>query len=320
MLEAEHHLKRALDTALAQYAETMGEAFPVLPVLDVVVDPELWALAEMDGKVFRIHASSGSVDSISALWTSAFLDDNFYAGFGKEICVNAATMTHVSLVWLMLHEMHHYQMGHFENLTQEQSSRTSTPKHRALLERIEKSSDTFVKDLIFEMQADHDATEMLLDAYSSNEWASLRVRVAAISAMMMLIERTDASSHSPNTTHPKAATRIFQLLGHLIDMPLLSAHLGVVDSCECMSSTEKFSKKKEQEHFVAQVVVPAFFDTVSLAKTATAQTIIDDLGSVTEFFHDIQFAKLNQGTEAVKLLTTGAQQWRELVASGVKLT
>ena len=39
-----------------------------------------------------------------------------------------------------------------------------------------------------ELQADHDAIELLIDAYSTEEWGSLRHRATAIMAMMVLIE------------------------------------------------------------------------------------------------------------------------------------
>lgn len=77
MPKAKQHLERALDTALAQYAETMGEAFPIMLSLDVVGDPDFWGLAELDDNVFRIRLSTGTVGSTAALWASAFADEDF---------------------------------------------------------------------------------------------------------------------------------------------------------------------------------------------------------------------------------------------------
>ncbi|MGH1354528.1 MAG: hypothetical protein ACRBBS_05560 [Thalassovita sp.] len=54
MSDATQQLERALASALSQYAETMGEAFPIVPILDVIDDPKFWAVAEMNDDVFRI--------------------------------------------------------------------------------------------------------------------------------------------------------------------------------------------------------------------------------------------------------------------------
>lgn len=323
MSDAQKQLERALDTALAQYAETMGEAFPIVPILNVVDDPEFWAMARMDGDIFRIQVSTGTAGGTAKLWASAFDDDGFVASFGQAVSTDAEAMTHISLVWLMLHEMHHFQMGHFASQSTPNLPMTGSNKECGLIKRTAKHSQSSpsahaASSLIFEMQADHDATEMLLDAYSPDEWLSLRARIAAISAMMMLIERADSSNHPDGATHPKAATRIFQLLGHLTDMPILSAHAdGDTISGRPLDAGHQ-APKEEREHFAAQVVVPAFFDATALAKTATAQSIEKGLGSAPEFFRDVQIAKLTGETQADDLITTGARQWADLVELNMK--
>lgn len=313
MPRTEQKLACALDAALAQYFETMGESFPVVPILDAVDDPEFWAVAEMDGDTFRIRVSTGTADSTTTLWTSAFADEKFRAGFGREISTDASTMAHNSLVWLMLHELHHFQMGHLENAATRQSSKADVFGERGLVTRAKKSTasrspDVAKASLILEMQADHDATEMLLDAYSSDEWISLRARVAAISAVMMLIERADSSNQTHGATHPKAATRIFQLLGHVVDMPLLFAHSELNQSVDQKPQPAQM----EQERFAAQVLVPVFFDAISLARVALAHSVTDDLGSATDFFNDVQTAKLELGAQPLNMFTKGAREWAEL--------
>ncbi|WP_166415454.1 hypothetical protein [Cochlodiniinecator piscidefendens] len=311
MSDVKQQLKRALDTALAQYTETMGEAFPIAPILDVVDDPEFWAMAEMDGDIFRIRVSTGTADGTAKLWTSAFNDEGFVASFGQAIGTDARAMTHIGLVWLMLHELHHFQMGHFDNQHEPNLSMTGSNKEHGLVKRTAEHSETHpsasaASGLIFEMQADHDATEMLLDAYSPDEWLSLRARIAAISAMMMLIERADSSNYPHGATHPKAATRMFQLLGHVIDMPTLSAHPNLQDATNGEGYSAEAVSEEETTRFVTQVAVPAFFDAVSLARVVSAQSIIDDLGDAGEFFSDIQTTKLDVNPD--NLNTIGARE------------
>jgi hypothetical protein len=317
MSDAKQQLERAFNTALAQYAETMGEAFPTVPFLDVVDDPEFWAVAEMDGDIFRIQVSTGTAESTAKLWASAFDDEGFVASFGQAVGTDADAMTHISLVWLMLHELHHFQMGHFASQLQPDRPMTDSSKERGLVKRTTKHSQhhpsaSVASSLIYEMQADHDATEMLLDAYSPDEWLSLRARIAAISAMMVLIERADSSNHRHSATHPKAATRMFQLLGHVIDMPMLSAHPNVQRSTNRELHSAEAMSEVETARFVAQVAVPAFFDAVSLAGIGSGQSIIDDLGDAGKFFGDIQTVKLNSTSNFDDLFTSSARQWAAL--------
>ncbi len=318
MSDVRQNLERALETALAQYVETMGEAFPMVPALDVVDDPIFWAVAEMDGDKFRIRASVGTAHRTASLWGSAFADEEFRESFGKPTGADASMMTHISLIWLMLHELHHCQMGHFDATSIEKLSKKEASEERGLVTRPKRSApthsfNTAETNLLIEMQADHDATEMLLDAYSPDEWLSLRTRVAAISAMMMLIERADSSNQTSGVTHPKAATRIFQLLGHVIDMPLLAAHSGSNQGSDRQNHLNNLPTQAEQECFAAQVVVPAFFDAVSLAMVAAAGSITHDLGSANDFFRDVQVAKLISGAGSDEFVTSGAKQWSSLV-------
>lgn len=329
MFKAKQHLERALKTALAQYAETMGEAFPIMPLLDVVDDPEFWALAKMDGNTFCIRVSTGTVASTIGLWTLALADKNFLSGFEQDADINATEMSHIGLVWLILHELHHFQMGHFEDLNPPHPSKALGADSLTLVERTKVPNGAQPKflnmnmannRLCFEMQADHDAIEMLLDAYSPDEWISLRIRVAAISAMMMLIERADAANQTPHTTHPKAATRIFQLIGHLVDMPVLSAHTVANKTNDSQLDISRLASTNEHDRFTSQVIVPAFFDASTLARIACAQSITNDLGSATDFFHDVQIAKLMGAAASDSMTTSGARQWAKLIARNIEMS
>ncbi|MGH1354527.1 MAG: hypothetical protein ACRBBS_05555 [Thalassovita sp.] len=239
--------------------------------------------------------------------------------FGQAVSTDAEAKTHINLVWLMLHEMHHFQMGHFDNNLELNLPMTGSDKEYGLVKRTAKHSETQTKagaasGLILAMKADHDATEMLLDAYSSDEWISLRIRIAAISATMMLIERADSSNQTPVITHPKAATRIFQLLGHVIDMPLLAAHSKANQGSGGLGPPADPPPHAERENYVAQVVVSAFFDAVSLAKFVAAGSITNDLGSATVFFQDIRTAKLVHNSGPSEFITAGARQWANLAS------
>ncbi len=126
--------------------------------------------------------------------------------------------TATSIYWLILHELQHILLNHFELLDQFQICEggyppefglvSHRPARRDILEGID-PEDWYKIEPCLEMQADHDAIELMLDAYGPDGWDILRERAAAISAMMMLVERADAEREYEHSTHPRAATRIF---------------------------------------------------------------------------------------------------------------
>jgi len=307
-------INSALADASMQFIELTGEPFPVTPKLEVIENDGFWALAELEDGIFRLRISSAISKTVGELWGQSLNDPHFVNQTNRQINATAEELTHLSLVWLLLHEMQHYSLGHFELTGRHYLAETDRAHDFALVSRAPARSSIF--DTIpvdshskvvpyLELQADHDAIELVLDAYSPEEWPSLRHRTLAISAVMMLIERTDAKRGAKPSSHPKAATRIFQLLGHLMDMPFIQSQLA--------SNDLELPPDDEIAAFNEEVVLPAFQDAVALARIAEAPSIADDLGDGRAFFTDIGIAKLGDASEFEKLQTVGARQWADLV-------
>jgi hypothetical protein len=314
-------IEQAMSAALIHYAETMGEPFPVTPRLTVVDETEFWAAAELDGTTLTISVSTGTVKTLSDLWIAALADSEFRAGIGQPIQASAEDMTHLGLVWLMLHELHHYQMRHFNFTGQLCLTEANAPKSYGVASRADAPSPALInidKDKLhkvepcLEMQADHDAIEMMLDAYSADGWDMVRARAAAISAMMVLIERVEGKKDHQTSTPPQAATRIFQLIGHVIEMPLMQAMLAQRHPESDIDP--EIPSDEEQSAFNRQVVIPSFFDAVGLARIANADAIGIDLGGAQGFFRDVQLAKLSCSKQSDEFTTQGAMQWSELLS------
>lgn len=320
-------LENALTSALALYQETMGEAFDVTPKLDVIDKAEFGAVAEMDGDGLFIRVSTGTVDAIRQLWSNTLADKDVQNSAFDPIIATADELSHISLVWLMLHEMHHQQMGHFQilgraSLTESFGSHSMAVARRAsapspVLAKLEKDDVPKVEPCL-EMQADHDALEMVLNAYSPDQWPELRARTAAVSAMMMLIELEDANFDQEHSSHPKAATRIFQLLGHLIQMPSIQAMLA--EQRPDIGIEPHIPSEEENKAYTSQVVVPAFFDAVNLARVAETNIIREDLGEPEDFFQDVEIALMANPTAFDQLVTEGANQWADLMVLNSKLS
>ncbi|UWR57092.1 hypothetical protein [Phaeobacter inhibens] len=294
----------------------------VVPRFEAVEDGTFWAFVEPEGDGFVLQISTGLAKQTEQLWTVAYTDDVFLSGVGHPVGADAEQMAHLSLTWLIQHELHHIILNHFDLVGRFRISETrNAPRFDLTRQSKIKPAPLVIlppelrphAPLCLELQADHDAAEMVLGAYSSDDWVNLRHRVTAISAMMMLIEREDARNGETGITHPKAATRIFQLLGHVTEMPLISAQVQARLKGFTAVDPADFPPDAEIKAFGRQVTLPSFFDAVALARIAGADSIRDDLGEPEDFFRDIQVAKAADPSRFADLKTAGAKQWAELV-------
>ncbi|MEP3946143.1 hypothetical protein [Ascidiaceihabitans sp.] len=117
--------------------------------------------------------------------------------------------------------------------------------------------------------------------------------------MMVLIENIDSNNPNPSETHPKAATRIFQLLGHVGGMWSIGASLN----------SDNLPDAERIQMFAKEVILPTYFDAVEMAKSAEATNLIHDLGDPEIFFADMAHAKLGHWDQ---LQTVGAKEWAAL--------
>ncbi|WP_306129716.1 hypothetical protein [Roseovarius sp. MMSF_3350] len=283
---------------------------------------EFWAIAELNGDDFTIRIGDGVRPALARLWADALADTGFVDGIGTPFPTDTIDPVDVALQWLTQHEQNHFDLGHFDLLDRTAIGETARSLDFSISQRrpvlpdrltVLEGADRTKVEPCLELQADHDATESVLGAYSKDGWPELHGRMAAIASMMMLIEREDAAYGAAISTHPKAATRIFQLLGHAMEMPLITAHLIAQENRRDAVSPDDLPSDEEQSAFNRTVIIPAYFDAVHLARIAGAESIAADLGDVQSFFADIQIAKLSNASRSPDLSTTGAQEWAELV-------
>lgn len=323
-MAATEHLDAAFEAALLHYEEIMGQQPVATPRVRWIDTPEFWASVERDGDGYLLQVTTGLVDKTAQLWADAYADEGFQAGAGQPVASDAAQMTHISLIWLMLHELHHIDLNHFDLTGGFHIAETRNAPCYSVAQRAALQPDPMMglppdlriaAPLCLELQADHDAAEMLLEAYSPQEWESLRHRAMAVSAMMMLIEREDTKHGDKGKTHPKAATRIFQLLGHVAELPLIPAQVQARLKGADQIDPDDLPPEAEQQAYGRQVTIPCFFDAVNLARIADADTIRHDLGEAQAFFSDIEVAKSADPDRFATLSTQGAQEWARLALS-----
>ena len=324
MSNAKARLAAALTTALAQVEELMGEPFALVPKLIPHEDATFWALCETEGDDLTIRVSEGAVAAVDALW-AAFLATQ--AERSDALVAQSCVMADLSLVWLMLHEMQHHDLRHFEIIGRGGIAETRAPQVLALVERHVARPNLLTGfgpaelakvEPCLELQADHDAIELLIDAYSADKWESLRHRAAAIASMMVLIAVEDSRHGGALSTHPKAATRIFQLLGHVAEMPFLPARFKAEARGADSIDPADLPQEDELLAFGEAVTLPLYRDSAGLA-AAGALAIQKDLGSAEAFFDDVSIARLGEAHRFRHLRTAGAAQWAELVRTNATI-
>ncbi len=208
--------------------------------------------------------------------------------------------TKLSTKWIALHERAHIELGHFSILEGVPTFNLISKSGKSQVQEPDLPRELWDKvERCLELQADHEALEEMLGNMDEVDWAELRVTIASIVYVMVLIEKIDSGNPNPSETHPKAATRIFQLLGHVSEMWSIGASLN----SDNLPQTERIRA------FSKEVILPAYFAAIEMAQSAEATSFVDDLGDPEIFFADIAHAKLGHWDQ---LQTVGAQEWAEL--------
>jgi len=320
MMTAAERIQEALKTALVQIEEVLGQEPPVTPSLSVVDDAEFWAVAELVDDGLHLRISTGTAERIHALWTAALRDTSVLGD--DPITDDAEFLTRVSLMWLILHEIAHGELGHFAFMGDSGISETDAPRSLGLVSRVSKTSDAAIAGFdgferlhaehCLELQADHEAGEYILDAWSTDEWDSLRVRSACIMAVMILIEKADADNEVVAPSHPKAATRIFQLLGHLATLWMVPAQIKAQEEGLTEIRPEDLPSGEVIQAYQTDVILPAFADAAKLAGVLNAKSVLSDLSEPDNFFADISTAQLGSAEAESAFRTVGGKEWFRL--------
>lgn len=323
MVNSRKLLRSAQDAALARYTSTTGSSFPCKPNLIMPDDPAFVAFATSEGNGVRIQINTGIVDAIKSLWSDVA---ELSALLPISNQLNISNIEHAidcSLMWLILHELHHYEMGHFEyidgtDLAENSFGLTSSAASKVSGINLLKDGEQVQARQCLELQADDDASDMLFDLYHEDNWDRLRFQAACISVVMILIEREEQNA-VPDQFYPKAATRMFMLLGRLAQMHSTSTTSKMSQLNVNSDRSRNLAFQQEVAKFNSQVVAPAFVDTQIIAQAGNAQNVIDDLGDAGDFFRDVITAQTAAHNRPELFKTTGAKEWSTLWAVNQKV-
>ncbi len=329
------HLNNSFSDALNRYHSGMQEEFPTEVTTTINETDEFGAKARAgnDGS-FTVVVNSASIQEIKHLWTAAWpstlLTDD--AG-GRVKDVDGSDLTlehlqHLSLTWLMLHELMHIRLGHLgvlgvaELVEVEGTRRDARSFEDRLPDELRNalSGDELKRFRpCLELQADNEATEILFGVFSEDQWVRFRIEAAAIFVVMALMDKAERRLTGENRIYPRVGTRFFTLFAQLFQYWLYpGADLRAGDG-ESFVRTPHMPDEREFERYMKAVLVPCIHDAAQIAMWAEVPDFLRDLGEDGALIRDIFTIQYAEDLAGADLLTPAARQWRELMPVNEKI-
>lgn len=322
-------LHAALIAALERYDDRVEEPFAATPSLRVHDRSDFYARVYPLADGLGIDASTGVVEHLEQIWDKALaLSDTMPPERKIELLGRPSHVVDMSLRWLMQHELNHFAIGHFkvtgaagllEAATTSRSADEAVESHTTAPGLHVSPEDQALAPLCLELQADYDATEIVLGAYSPQNWDLFRYYAICIVAVILIIEREERLHSSPSETHPKAATRLFMLLAYLTELPFIPAYKRAHREGLEVLPESYLPPAHEIEGFRNDVVEPVFATSQLLAEATDVPTVWNDLGGADALFDDIETVLANGHDEPGAFRTEAAKQWAKLKPTNDRL-
>ena len=315
----------------------METEFPDNPKFELCDDEKFFANAFIDDEGhYVVEVSTGCVANIEELWKLAWPSAILIDDEGNRVLdIDGSKLTmerliHLSLSWLVLHELMHIRLGHLELLdvaslveTENCVRNDASPKNilaAALNEHLEPQEKPRLRPCL-ELQADNEATEIMFGTYGESEWGRFRIEASAIFVVMALMERAEETLglEESQRTYPKVATRFFTLFAQLFQYWLYpGAELDAGDG-ETFVRTARKPEGEDFQRYMKFVLALTVNDIVQIALWAQAKTFLIDLGEDAGLFKDLFEIQYAPNLSKAKLATNAARQWRELLPVNEKV-
>lgn len=318
-------------SALMRYQERVGTQLPAPLKHEVASSKDFFAHIYPLYDGYGLNVSEGVVTHIQDAWARALdLSATMPPERQIQLLGNPWHAPEMSLRWLIQHELNHYAIGHFHLtgsaglLEGNQSaalgiaSRGSAEVQPGLIATLSPAEQALAP-LCLELQTDHDASEIVLGAYSPENWVLFRYYAICILMVIFIIEREERSSVSQNRTHPQAATRLFMLLAYLVELPSIPAIKRA--SAEGLDHVPEayLPSIEEVSGYQHSVVEPVFAASQILAEAVGLPELWEELGGADATFDDIEKV-LNHGHDLPETFQTpGAEEWARLKPLNSKL-
>jgi len=317
------YFSAALLKVSARYQERVGEAFHVPVTVSPIETSAFWAVGYPVKDGLKLDVTTGVLERIHTVWEKALaLSDTLPPEQQIALLGRPDHAVETSFSWLLQHELNHHAIGHFSYLDGMGLAEGNSPHGLGVVQRTGKQkkpkphglSDHKLADLhmCLELQTDHDAIDIVVGAYSAENWPLFRYYAICILVVMFIIEAEERQLDEPLRHHPLAATRLFQLIGHLVELPTIPAikraHREGLDHLPA----EYLPTADELVAYRAEVAVPVMAASQIIAEACGIPDAWNDVGSAEDFFADIDAITLDQADSPSDFRTKGAKQWAEL--------
>ena len=318
------YFEAGLARSLARYEERVGQSFSVPTSIRCVSDGTFWASARGDKRQLTLSVSTGALDRIHTVWNRALhVSSSLPSASVRRIALlgHESHAVETSVAWLIQHELNHHAIGHFDLIDGAGLAEGVSPYGLGIVERARRAQSSLsaftpkeMSELhqCLELQTDHDATEIVLGAYSAENWPLFRYYAICILVVIFIIEAEERQSSDPLRYHPYAATRLFMLIAHLVELPTIPgikrAHAEGLDHLP----KSYLPTADEMGAYRSEVVKPVMAASQIIAEACGIPEAWDDLGTADAFFADIDAILIHHADKPEAFQTQGAKQWAEL--------
>lgn len=305
-----------------RYESATGAALSPQLAYQLVAEENFWADTAKDGENTLVRVGDHAVRSIDALWSGIASANRPEARLVGVVDDDAALerIADLSLEWFLLHELMHAQLGHLPLLgvaalveIDDGSEEISTNTDRIRLEDHLLPKDMPKIRRCLELQADNEASDVMLGAFRNADWNEIRRTAAAIFAVMALIERENARRGAPGKTHPRASTRFFVLVAQLFQFWLYKDAQLEADGDQSWVRTAERPHTQDFRRYAKEVLEPVIDDAVKIALWAGAETFVADIRDRGNIFLDVYDAQFAPDLLEAEFRTAAAREWRELL-------
>lgn len=318
-----------LEKALLRFDDRVGKPFATTVKISCVDDPDFWAFATREIDHLQLDIARGTLDRIQQVWRSS-LELSAALPTRQQIVLlgHEDHAIETSFAWLLQHELNHQAIGHFDLGLVAALAEGNSPRGFGIVRRGSQAKSVAQSmttqqladaHLCLELQTDHDATEIVLGAYSNENWPLFRYYAICIIVVLFIIEAEDRRSGLPLRYHPHASTRLFMMIAHLVELPMIPgikrAHAEGLDHLPA----GYLPTADELVRFRSDVIKPVMMASQIIAKACGIPEAWDELGSVDAFFDDIDAILVDGASTREELETQGAKQWAKLKAQNSDL-
>ena len=311
-----------LSKALERFQERVGEPLDTPVKITCVEENAFWALAIPLASRLQLDVPWGALARIRHVWEKV-LDVSSTLPKEQQVALLGSKdhAIETSFSWLLQHELNHHAIGHFKLTDGAALSEGKSPQGLGIVQRSSQKKsklDILTEDernemhFCLELQTDHDATEIVLGAYATENWTLFRYYATCILVVIFIIEAEERSSTERNRKHPYAATRLFMLIAHLVELPMIPGIKRAHTEGLKHLPENYLPSSEELVAYRSEVVKPVMTASQVIAQACSIPEAWTELGSAEAFFEDIDAIIIEGANEVQQFSTLGAKQWAEL--------